>query len=354
MIDTYGITGGFSAFESRVKVLLDDVYKLIGKELLDTINQDPDILVAEAIQPSLGNWSALRVLRELAAFSKRYAETLREIPAAEMPGRGRAIAVVEDSEQAFAAVANEIEGGRASLEVINTVFERLKLLDGLQFANQRIMQMVSWELEHRLKSGELPDELKDDLVGAGLSLVEQLERSGINIQNDAEAIIGDLRNAQYIARENLRLTSEIFGPMIGQFLASMRQSAISSGESDPNDPATRRLAQLCLMVLTTSATWPTGADIQLCKGTNLVSIFGESGPRLSFDAIHAAMTKSGEPMAYKQRVCAYSNFLRASRLFQIDYRRHSFMLDDDTGRIPISPFDFIRQIFSFDRTTKEW
>lgn len=349
VIDQYGIDGGFAAFESRVKALLDEVFLLVSKELLDTINQDPESLVAEATQASLGQWSVLKTLRELQAFSSSYAAALRLVPTSQMPGRDRAIAVVEDTERAFDEIAGEIETGASAVDVINKVFSRLKLLDGLQFVNQRVTQMVSWELENRVRQGELPGALSADLIGAGLSLVEQLDRAGINVQRDADAIASDLRNAQYIARENLRLTAETFAPTIAQILTKMRQSALEAGETDPSDPANRRLAQMCILLLTTSQKWPAEVDANLCAGTQLVSVYKDSGLALNFDSLRSRVV-GPNPIAFKDRVCVYSNFLRSARLFRAGQQQPGAMrtrvsLEKHTiGLIPVSWRDLYHQI----------
>ncbi|MCM2281659.1 MAG: hypothetical protein NDI61_07415 [Bdellovibrionaceae bacterium] len=357
LIDQYGIdpVDGFVGFRKRVFALLEDVEKLVSKELHNRINQDPDSLVAEATQAPLGQWSVLQVLRELEMFSKDYADTLRAIPPASMPGRDRAIAVVDDSTRAFSEVATEIESSAMAADVIQKIFERFKLLDGLQFVNQRISQMVSWELEARIRKGGLPEEVAADLLGAGLSLVEQLDRSGISVQQDADAIVSDLRNAQYISRENLRITTETFATTIGAVLAKVKASAQSAAESDPSDPANRRLAQMCILLLTTSKRWPESVDINLCKGTKLVSVYEGSGLTLSFDTLRKRILGK-KPVPFKDRACVYSNFLRSARLFRFGHQPHALPLgvtfeSIEVGPagaaelIPILPRDFFHQIW---------
>lgn len=331
MIDRLGIVDGFASFEGRARNLLDNVYQLVTKELLGSVSQDPDGLVAEATQANLNNWSPLKVLREISEFARTFANELRKLSDSDIPGRDRTIAVAEDTANVLTEVADQITGQAPTIEVIRIAFDKLKLLDGNQFLTQRISQIVRWDLEIRIRKGELPGDISTDLAAAGSSLSDQLERSGIFVEQDADALVNDIRNAQFISRENLKHTTDFFSGTIGKLLLEIKKSAQEAGESDPMDPANRRLAHLCLLILTTTPHWPQNVDMRLCRGTRLISIHRDRGLELNFDQL-ARTIYGPKPMPYHNKVCTYSNFLRAARIFRAP--RSGELIDANSIGIP--------------------
>jgi hypothetical protein len=310
VIDKYGIDGGLAGLETRLTAMISSFERSINKELQDTINQDPSVLIAEATQRSLNNWSPLEVIKAVRDFTQEYATELRKTP-----GNDRPLALADETIQILDTIASDIVSSSTPKAVVTSIVINLRLLDGMQFLNQRVTQIVTWDLEDKIRRGELPKDISDDLIAAGISVADVLARSGINVQRDATKVLGDISNAQYISRENLKNSVDFFAKTIDKLAKKIKQSGIDAGETDPNDPAQQRLASLCILTLTTSNTWPKDIDIKTCRGTKLISAYKNSGVSLEFNDLERKILGGKKPLPYKDKVCLYSNFLRASRIF---------------------------------------
>lgn len=310
IIDKVIILNGFNGMKQRTVEIINNVSKIITAELQDTINQDPDLLITTAFQKGPFKVSPVRALSEISIFLKE----LKKDSHFRDYRQKRLYKLLKDTQHLTQKVLESLNDPKVpSIEALNIVFNDFKLLNGVQYYNSRVRQIIEWYLDVKIRKGDFPKNITTDLLASGKNISQQLNESGIDIYENADEILGDIRTAKHIAKQNLINTHNAFASTYDQAIKELTRTANDSGEQYFDEPSLQLLSKLCNLILITSNKWPQKVDIAYCEHSELRSVYKNSNLKLKFSNLQ--QTIKNQKYSFDKKVCIYSDFLKASKAF---------------------------------------
>lgn len=294
------IEGGFGSLVTRTYDLFTTVEKQAMRELKREITQDSKLLLEEAKVKLKDNLSPLEVLRSLSSYFKQSAKYF-----ANRGESGRAVTrlATETSEKLDRVIAKIEPDDVNANDAINFVFDEFWLLTGTQVISDRIAQIIRWDMEGRIRHGDLPAELSKDLLASGRDIRDELEHSGFPLEEITD-IQSRLDRAKEITVENLELFLDKFDDSLETALDGIRKSSLKAD--------TRfNWAKLCTLIASSSEKWPSAIDVRLCRNTILDSGYPGSGIFREFNRLEKL---DGRPL--HEKICTFYNFRREARLYR--------------------------------------
>lgn len=203
---------------------------------------------------------------------------------------------------------------------IDRLFELFELKRGLLFFNERITNLVEWDLVIRLEAGEFDDATSAILSLSATSLQDRLMASGVAIGRDV--LEQDLSGARALTRRVISVFNDFFEKAAVDAVDSLE--ALAQIEKEPVRGVRDRsfgqtLGQLCTLLTVTRAEIRTTALWKTCSQATYSSLNGtEAEP---FEIRVADLEKDLRDRPSAERLCAYHRFMRESRVRELAVRR---------------------------------
>jgi hypothetical protein len=314
-------TADFNLLNKNWSDLLDIVDKLITLEFSQTITADPQALLAAARQGVTPDQSPREVLLYINTFLQHMLDeddhTNPQLPGLiqdTMTMISDVIKILDDT-SCTDEHGNPIDCQTKRLKQIGDIFDKFQLRISLQFFIDRINNFVEWDLEYKLRHGQIPQDVQDVLISAGIDIRDRLSAAG-QLQN-VTPLVQDLDQGRKLIQGNIEVFRSFFTKSLGRAVQDLHDAAVRAGEpaEGADRPNGQTLGQLCTLVLATGQDWPADVSWDICSKAVLNSIYPDPKGQLTIHLDKLKQDLDGKPLEY--RICAFHRFLRAGRLAEV-------------------------------------
>jgi hypothetical protein len=340
-LDQIPLPADFNSIAARVREVFLTVSATLQNRLRLVVNNDPSSILRSGVQSSdPGRPPPVEVMREMIEFLDESEQHFRRLASPEhlymipMIRETREIMVLAiqkilpttaaDPEYRGTSSASPVSvgpGGRYYVvqmtpehEAVQDLYGLFHLNYGLDFIAGRLFQHIRLDLvsriDHRQGIGMDVDEI---LRGSSRTAVDDLLTGG---ERGLDRLVRDLATAQAVSQSNIENFVDLF--QVGLQQALVRLNAEAERAREPrNDwvmaPNRTTIARICTLIATGVSAWPRGIDKRLCQGAQLQSIYPNFSERVSVDDLMSSQNNT--PL--RSRICTYRNFLRRSRLYEL-------------------------------------
>jgi len=302
-----------SSLPANWESILAQVTRKVENEFFATITIDVPALLATAFEPKGEAMPPIRAFTKIRDFLRGQLENDDGSNPQLRPLLEETLALVDEGIR----VLNEARDPDHAVETITRLYLLFQLKDGTQFIKQRVARIVGFDLERRLESGDLPDDVTEILLALGGDLQERLAASGVE---NLDQVSLDLSKAITLTQANITVFRKYFRSSTHKSIKRLREAALQAGEPASGGPELRpngqSLAELCVHTLATGAKWPKGVKWENCENAVLETIYDAP---LSTRVGALALELEGQP--YRTRFCAFHRFMRQGRLLERQRRR---------------------------------
>jgi len=291
------------------EILFKKAQAVSDVEFSQNISRDANVILASAKEPLQDNVSPREVLLMIQKFlTVAGARKLENTP----ENKEKAELIKSVKSQITEALAL-IEGNTLTVigqqNRVKQLGEVFNIRLGLQFFNERITNLILWDIIERVS--ESSQNSSDILIAAGGDIRERLNASG---NSNLEMVKDDLNNARVISQRNLEAFRKFLAPSFGRTIKDLANKAKLESGPLVNRPNQQSLAKLCTLVLTTGPDWPSEIPWSACKNTILKSINSKKqGPEINLNRLVVETYR--QPL--QTRFCTYHRYLRESRLQEV-------------------------------------
>lgn len=200
---------------------------------------------------------------------------------------------------------------QAKLEIL---FKEFQLRQGIQFFNERMKNLVRWDLQHRLAKGELQGDVSAILRAASSDIEDRLLASGFD---QLDNVNKDLNASRDLTASNIRVFLDLFEPALENILKDLKLRHERDGERarGSNRAAGQVLGELCALLVTTRSEFSQSPAFEYCRNAVFTSVHHSTKAPLELEAATLAREFEGKPAA--DRLCSMHRFMRESRLREI-------------------------------------
>jgi len=206
------------------------------------------------------------------------------------------------------------------------VLDKFKLYLGTSFIEERIRKLVRWDIQRRIRSGEIPKNAVDIVTASGGVIEETLLGSG---SYNLEGVQFDLNQARSMTETNIDIMRNHFSSLFDYSLKLLRKQEtawpvperpiedilngiIRRGEDLTNRPNGQTLGKLCVLLLSTGMSWPKGVDWNTCDAAILGSFYADEDNSRAIRLRNLKHKLKSQKLM--DRMCTFHNFMRESRL----------------------------------------
>lgn len=306
----------------------DEIHVKSEKLALASFNRviapDPQSILAASDQRTFNNLSPKEVLISLSRFLADLRVRAKRPDLVRLVDQ-TATKVNEALKQLDPALACATDDGFAcSFEEdrrrIDRLFELFELKRGLLFFNERVTNLVEWDLVLRLEAGEFDDATSAILSLSAANLQDRLMSSGVVLGRDV--LEQDLAGARALTRQVISVFNDFFEKAAIDAVESL--DSLSQFEREPARGVRDRsfgqtLGQLCAL-LTVTRPEIRGTELwKTCSRATYSSLNGtESNP---FEIRIVDLEKDLRDKPSAERLCAYHRFMRESRVRELAFKR---------------------------------
>ncbi|MBI3557014.1 MAG: hypothetical protein HY074_12180 [Deltaproteobacteria bacterium] len=303
----------FQKIRANWKIVYNRINDMVNAELAQQITIDPKLTVVSIMEPAgIDNISPYDALVRVVEFADDLEKMLNSD--ARVNYDPLLPQILDDTKKRINNVLDLVKnkadlspGGSPELDdqaIIKKIYDVFQLRIGTQFITDRIKQLVEWDLNRRLKRGELPENTAAILAAAGGLMTDQMAGNTTGL----DQIKLDIDHAQALTQANIKTFLEYFrgGSNTDAFedaTQALFQQAQDAKEPQhgPRRPNRNSLAELCILALTSFAgdhPWELTMDVPFV-GT------GSKGPAGYLDACRGAFLESA--YSYKDQAVLNPN-----------------------------------------------
>ncbi len=299
---------------SNWKAIYERVTAQVNIEFGQTITVDPNALLAAAFEPTPADVSPYEALVMIRGF---LTDLQNETPRNNPQWSYLAVETLNLIHQVIAILNDFSESGDKTPDKnkkkIEEIFRLLKLGEGLQFFESRILNFVRWDIQHHLENGDFPKDVAETLRVSGQTIQERFLASGAK----KGPVIADLNFSRTLTQGNIKSFRNYFEPIFALSVDRLDRAAREAHESPTgvDRPNGQSLAQLCTLILATGNDWPKDVSWEICSKTVLESIYSRPEQPLQIQVGQLASELKDKP--YQYRMCTFHRYLRAERLAEI-------------------------------------
>lgn len=308
------------------------ILNLVRAQVINEFNSiifiDPTILLSSAHENTSSNISPRDGLVEIYNYLlelKSEAESNHRIY--RLPSINEALRIVTKAIEIIDTVVGVFNSENDSRLV--EIYNEFKLDNGVEYFTNRLSNLVQFDLYDRMSAGELPGNIADIILSSGEEILRRLTAAGYD---DHAAILSDLGSAKNQTAANFRIFRKFFSIKIGEIIEKQYELSIEIGENLSQGVARsygQRIAHLCMLLYATSnnlngENWPTQKTEKICKNSVYFSAYPDpNGDRkIRIGDLPTYLSKwDNEPLTKnRMKICAFYNFKRAERLYQVLHR----------------------------------
>lgn len=324
----------FDTIVQRAEKILEEVSDVVLRKVNLVLDLDTPFLINEANHPAaLGHWSPREVMDRLLKFfndSEIFFTSLKERTGSDK---------TYETQQTIARIQDTIrllQNLKAKLTALDTppapgqenpypkaieeIFRDFHLIYGDSFISKRLARLVRWDLETRIRQGDLKKSQTDILLTLGKDALEALE--DVTRPESLDYFTIQLQTAKRVSEANIHnFVTEIFPAAFDRTLEYLDEQA--RYHKEPMVTANHRanllhrpnfstMARICVLLLALPK-WPEDVELDYCLNERvyLVSSIPDRPP-LRFRSEYEKINR--EPP--EERVCAYRNYMRGAQIFK--------------------------------------
>jgi len=209
--------------------------------------------------------------------------------------------------KALEEIAKPLDTGNGIVEAKKAAHLRLEIIQGIlapdnkdTFLAERIKEVVSFELDRKLKDGELPDFISELLLLSINDEIENITRfTSINLETKKYDVLGAMRTSM--------VNLEVLGKVFDNDLERMFSDLSKDIRKYPNEPSTQlTMDRLCILSLTIPQLEKMKFVKRYCQGRKIESIYAPKEIRIEFDKL--------SNLPFQNRSCGYFEYLKKNSI----------------------------------------